>query len=295
MWPPWNWKIQPSGGDAFILYKTGKVRLSTRPLLNRRLALKPHEKGRDSTGYLWCGAGLSCAASTRLNNLCCCFALSQKEVMENVLRAEGYPTIPHHHPIIYSSIIHPSIATSFFFCYHTLNETSYIYWMLICFFYHHHHQQQPSKINFESMKRSTKDRLCEQQPSPPSVISHKRPPNVCFRSCDGSRLYDVGPVTVSGCSTLPRGGRKKRHPVREVVASPSIPFCSVSRHTSCYFSSRGGRSHSLMWSVEMNSFAALFKRSKWSRSWTQTRHFMRVGFIVGCVGFEIGRPQKVNV
>lgn len=95
------------------------VRLSTRPLLNQRLALKPHEKGRDSTGYLWCGAGLSCAASTRLNNLCCCFALSQKEVMENVLRAEGYPTIPHHHPIIYSSIIHPSIPTSFF-CFVTI-------------------------------------------------------------------------------------------------------------------------------------------------------------------------------
>lgn len=193
---------------------------------------------------------------------------------------------------IHQSSIHPSLHLFFFLL-------PYFKWNVVyllnayLFFYH---QQQPSKINFESMKRSTKDRLCEQQtPPPPSVLSHKRPPNVCFRSCDGSGLYDVGPVTVSGCSTLPRGGRKKHHPVREVVASPSISFCSVSHHTSCYFSSWGGRSHSLMWSVEMNSFAALFKRSKWSRSWTQTRHFMRVGFIVGCVGFEIGRPQKVNV
>lgn len=192
--------------------------------------------------------------------------------------------------IIQSSIHQSSIHPSFFFCYHTLN----IYWMLICFFIISSSQVR-STLRAWSDRQKT-DFVNNNPPPPPPLSPFTQTPSKCVflfmwrlravwcRSCDCVWMQHFA-----------SGGRKKHHPVREVVASPSISFCSVSRHTSCYFSSWGGRSHSLMWSVEMNSFAALFTPSKWSRSWTQTRHFMRVGFIVGCVGFEIGRPQKVNV
>lgn len=65
---------------VFFFFKKGKVRLKAECV---GATTEAAVKGWDSAEYLWRGAGLCCTTNTRLNNLWCCYALWEKEVIAN--------------------------------------------------------------------------------------------------------------------------------------------------------------------------------------------------------------------
>ncbi len=92
--------------------------LRTGPPAKQRLGLKPHK-----TEYLWCGT------NTRLNNWRHRFALSQEEVIKNVLGTKVYPAVylSIHRSILpsHSHSSHLMIHTSVLQFFHlSLNNTS---------------------------------------------------------------------------------------------------------------------------------------------------------------------------
>lgn len=169
MWLLWNWKIKPSGGDAFIfLEKKRGGRSQTKCLAQKQL--QGHIK-RQRFNRNICGAAQ--VAAQKQNKLVVLLCMSTKRGYWECA-ASWRPS----HCVSTRSAIHPPILGSF-----QPSDDSYI----LC-----------STSSSTSVHLSDRQFIIRPSVHPQQIQTSaqkltdtgKRTQNVCFPSCEDSRLYD---------------------------------------------------------------------------------------------------------